>query len=166
MNFYIAISYAISVSRSLDSHINMHTSNLGNWLGNRSSKTTSSSILFFEHGRRLNSTVSNHANNRKFGRMLRWFWMYLFHMQYEHEGVEIIYQYSNFKHSQLKVESSSKNCIIVHLVLCTRQAIEFDSTKSCSTITKSAEFPHMKHIARNAANHLTPKIYGLQYNVA
>ena len=122
--------------------------------------------MSFKHGRQLNSTVSNHANNMIFGRMLRRFWKYLFHMQYEHERVEITYQYSNFKHSQLKVESSSKNCIIVHLFLYTRQAIEFDSTKSCSTITKSAEFPHMEHIARNAANHLTPKTYGLQYNFA
>ena len=27
----------------------------------------------------------------------------------------------------------------------------------------SAEFPHMEHIARNAANHLIPTTYGLQY---
>ena len=45
--------------------------------------------LVFEYGRRLNSTVSNHSNNRKFFRMPRWFWQYLFHMQYEQERVEI-----------------------------------------------------------------------------
>ena len=77
------------VSRSLDSPINIYTSNIVNWYRNRSSITTSSYILLFGHGRRLNPVVSNHAINRKFGRMLRWFWHYQFHMQYEHEGVEM-----------------------------------------------------------------------------
>ena len=162
MIFYIAISYAIWVSRSLDSPINILTSNIVNWNRNRSSKTTSSYILSFEHGRKLNSTVSNHANNGQFGRMLRRFWQYLFHMQYEHEGVEINYQYTNSNHSQLTAESISKNRINVHAVLCTRQAIVFDSMKSCWTIKKYAELPHMEHIARNAANHLIPTTYGLQ----
>ena len=62
---------------------------LVNWYRNRSSKTTSSYILPYTNGRQLNSTVSNHANNRKFGRMLRRFWHQLFHMRYDHEGVEI-----------------------------------------------------------------------------
>ena len=128
--FYIAISYGIWVSRSLDSPVNIHTSNIVNWYRNRSSKTTSSYILLFEHGRRLNSPVSNHTTNRKFGRMLRWFWQYLFHMQYEHEGVEITKQYSISKHCKLMAESISENCIIVHLGVCKRQAVEFDSIKS------------------------------------
>ena len=81
-------------------------------------------------------------------------------MQHDHDGVEITDQYSNSKHSQLAVESISKNRIIVHLVVWTRQAIEFDSIKSCQTIEKSAELPHMEHIARNAANHLIPTTYG------
>ena len=85
-------------------------------------------------------------------------------MQYEHEGVEITYQYSNSKHSPLTAESINKNRIIVHLVVWTRLAVEFDSIKSCLTIKKSAELPHMEHIARNAANHLIPATYGLQYN--
>ena len=93
-------------------------------------ETTSSYILSFEHGIQLNSTISSHANNRKFGGMLRRFWQYLFHMQYEHQGVEITHQYSNSKHSQLTEILTSKNRIIVHLVVCTRQAIEFDSIKS------------------------------------
>ena len=54
-----------------------------------------------------------------------------FLMQYEHEGVEITYLYSNCKHSQLTAESISKNRMIVHEVVWTRQAIEFDSRKSC-----------------------------------
>ena len=37
------------------------------------------------------------------------------------------YQYSNSKHSQLIAESISENRIIVHLVVWTRQANEFDS---------------------------------------
>ena len=131
VNFYIAISYAIWVSRSLDSHFNIHTSNIVNWYRNRTSKTTSSYILLFEHGRRLNSTVSNHANNRKFGRMLRWFWQCLFHMEYEHERVELTYQYSNSKHIPLTSESISKNRIIVHLDVRTMQAMELQSIKSC-----------------------------------
>ena len=85
-------------------------------------------------------------------------------MQHDHEGVVITYQYSNSKHSQLTVKSISKNRIIAHLVVWTRQAIEFDSIKSYQTIEKSAELPHMEHIARNAANHIIPTTYGLQYN--
>ena len=77
------------VYRSRDSHINKHTSKIVNWYRNRSAKTTLSYILLFEHGWRLNSTVYNHKNNRKFGRMRRWFRQHLFHMQYEHGGVEI-----------------------------------------------------------------------------
>ena len=124
------------MSRSLDRPINIHTTNIVNWYRNRSSKTTSTYILLFEHGRRLNSTILNHANNEKFGRMLRSFWHYQFHMQYENDGVEITYQYSNSNHSQLIAESISKNCTIVHLVVWTRQAIEFESFKSCQTIKK------------------------------
>ena len=71
--FYIAISYAIWVSRRLDNPINIHTSNIFNWYRNRTSKITSSYILLVENGGRLNSTVSNHGNNRKFGKRLRWF---------------------------------------------------------------------------------------------
>ena len=61
-------------------------------------------------------------------------------------------------------ESISKNRIIVHLDVWTRQAIEFYSIKSCQKIEQSAEMPHIEHIARNAANHLIPTTYGLQYN--
>ena len=86
-------------------------------------------------------------------------------MQRDHEGVEITYQYSNSKHTQLTVKSISKNRIVAHLVVWTRQAIEFDSIKSCQTIEKSAELPHIEHIARNAANHLIPTTYGLQHNI-
>ena len=164
MILYIAISYAIWVSRNLDSPINIHTSNIVNWYRNQSLKTASSYILFFERGKRLNSTVSNHGNNRKFGKMLRWFWQYPFHMQHDHDGVEITYQYSNSKHSQLTAKSISKNRIIAHLVVWTRQALEFDSIISCQTIEKSAELPHMEHIARNEANHQITTTYGLQYN--
>ena len=119
-DFDIAISYTIWVSRRLDSPINIHTSNIVNWYGNRSSKTTSSYILLFEHGKRLNSSVSNHANNGKFGRMPQWFWQYLFNMQYEHEWVETTYQYSNSNHSQLIAESITENHVIVHLVVWTQ----------------------------------------------
>ena len=59
------------------------------------------------------------------------------------------YQYSNSKHRQLTVESIGENRIIVHLVVWTRQANEFVSIKSCQTIEKSAELPHMENIARN-----------------
>ena len=52
-------------------------------------------------------------------------------MQYEHEGVEKTYQYSKSKHIQLIAESISENCIIVTLVVWTRQVIEFDSIKPC-----------------------------------
>ena len=58
----------------------------------------------------------------------------------------------------------SENRIIVHMVLWTRQAIEFDGIKSCQAIEKSAELPLMVHIARNAANDLIPTTYELQYN--
>ena len=85
----VSISYPIWAWRSRDSIINSGIPNIVNWQRNWSAKTESSYISLFEYGRRLNSTVSNHANNKKFGRMLRWFWQYLFHMQYEHEGVEI-----------------------------------------------------------------------------
>ena len=60
------------------------------------------------------------------------------------------------------MESISENRIIVHLVVWARQAIEFDSIESCQTIEKSAEFQHMVHIARKAANHQLPTTYGLQ----
>ena len=86
---YISISYAISVERSRDSPVDIHTSNIVNWYQNRSLKTMSSYILLFEHRRRFNSIASSHANNRKFSRMLRWFWHHLLYMQYEHEGVKI-----------------------------------------------------------------------------
>ena len=65
------------------------------------------------------------------------------------------YQYTNSKHSQLIVETISENRIIIHLVLWTRQAIEFDSIKSCRI---------WKKIASNAANHLISTTYALQYN--
>ena len=86
---YMFISYAIWVYRSRESHLKKHTSNIVNWYENRSSKTLLSDILWFEHGGRLNSSVSYHASNRKFGRMQRWFCQYLSHMQYEHEWIEI-----------------------------------------------------------------------------
>ena len=86
--FYIAMSYAMWASRSRDNPVNIHTSSIVNWYQNRSLKTISSYVLLFEHSRRLNSIVSNHANNRKFGRMLRWFWNHVSYMQYEHEGVK------------------------------------------------------------------------------
>ena len=90
LDFYTTISHAIWVSKSRDSPINIQTSNIDNWYGNRSAKTISSYVLSFGHGRRLNSTVSKHANNRKLDRQFRrWFRQYLFHMRYEHEGVEI-----------------------------------------------------------------------------
>ena len=85
-------------------------------------------------------------------------------MQYEHEGVEITYQYSNSKHIQLIAESISENCIIVPPVVWTRHEFEFVSIKSCETIEKYAELPHMEHIARNAGKHLIPTTNGLQYN--
>ena len=74
------------------------------------------------------------------------------------------YQYSNFKHCQLSVESIGENRIIVHLVAWTRQAIEFVIIKSCQPIEQAVELPHMEKIARNSANHLIPTTYGLQYN--
>ena len=101
---YIAISYAIWVSWRRDSPVNIHTSNIVNWYRNRLAITISSHILLFGHGRRLNSTVSNHTNNRKFGWIRRWFWKYLFHMQYDHEGVEITLSKTIPKHGQLITE--------------------------------------------------------------
>ena len=62
--------------------------------------------------------------------MLRLFWPYVFRMQYEHEGVEITYQYSYSKHSQLTVESISENRIITHLVGWSQLVTEFDRIKS------------------------------------
>ena len=85
-------------------------------------------------------------------------------MQYEHEGVEIAISYTHSKDSQLISESNSKIRITVNPVVWKRQAIEFDRFRSCETIEKSAEFPHMEDIASNAANHLIPTTYGLQYN--
>ena len=41
------------------------------------------------------------------------------------------YQYTNSKFRQLIVESNSENRIIVHLVVWTWHAIEFDCIKSC-----------------------------------
>ena len=96
-DFYIAISYAVWVTRSRDSPVNIHTSNIVNWYQNRSLKTISSHILLFEHRRRLNSTVYNHANNRKFGRMLWRFWNHLLYMQYEHKGVKIAISIHEFQ---------------------------------------------------------------------
>ena len=49
-------------------------------------------------------------------------------------------------------ESISENRIIVNLAYWTRQAIEFDSIKSCEAIENSAELAHMQHNARNAAS--------------
>ena len=71
------------------SPVNTYTSNIVNWYRNRPSKPTSSYIMLFRHGRRFNWVVSNHAINRQFVRILRWFWQYLFHMPYEYEFVEI-----------------------------------------------------------------------------
>ena len=88
-DFLYSYFICIRVSRSRDSPVNIHTSNIVNWYQNRSLKTISSYILWFEHSRRLNSIVSNHANNGKFGRMQRWFWHHLLYIQYEHEGVKI-----------------------------------------------------------------------------
>ena len=68
-----SVIYAIWAWRSQDSHSNTWITNTANWQRNRSATSASSYILLFEHGRRLNSGVSNQANNRKFGRMLRWF---------------------------------------------------------------------------------------------
>ena len=85
-------------------------------------------------------------------------------MQYKHEGVEIDLSILEFQHIQWTVETISENRIIVHLVVWIRQAIEFDSVKSCHTIEKSAEFPYMVHIARNAEKHLIRTTYGLQYS--
>ena len=96
-DLYKAISYTIWVSRRRDSPVYIHTSNIVNWYQNRSLKTISSYIFLFEHSRRLNSIVSNHANNRKFGRMLRWFCQYLLHMQYEHEWIEIAMSIHQFQ---------------------------------------------------------------------
>ena len=87
-DFCITISYVIWVSRSRDSPINIQTSNIVDWHRNRSLKIASSYISLFEHGQRLNSTVSYHANNRKFGRMLRWLWQNPFDMKCEHDGVD------------------------------------------------------------------------------
>ena len=89
MTFYIPISYAVWVSTGRASQINIHVSNVLYWYWNISAKTTSSHILSFEHSRRLSSTVSNLANNKKFGRMMWWFWQYMFHMQYMQVRVEI-----------------------------------------------------------------------------
>ena len=57
-----------------------------------------------------------------------------------------------------------RNYISVYLVVWTQQAIEIDSIKSCKTVDKSTEFPHMEHIARTAANYLIPTPYGIRYN--
>ena len=54
--FHITISYSIWVSKIRDSHTHTHTQNIVNWYRNRSTKTISSYILLFEHGRRMNST--------------------------------------------------------------------------------------------------------------
>ena len=142
----------------------MHTSNIVNWYRNRSSKTTSSYILLFEHGRRLNSTVSNHANNRKFGRMLRWCWKYLFHMQSEHEGVEIaisIFEFQTYSIDsgidQRKPHYRTSRCLGTAGDWIRQYQIMLN-------YRKSAKLPHIEHIARKTANHLIPTTYGLQYN--
>ena len=98
-DFYITISYALWVYRSGDSHINTHTSNIVNWYRNGCAKLyyRISRCLLFKHGRRLNSTVSNNANNMKVIKTLLWLWQYLFRMQYEHEGVEITLSVLDFQ---------------------------------------------------------------------
>ena len=61
----VSISYAIWAWRSRDSHIYTHTLKIANWHRNRISKTASPYISRFGHGRRLNSTVSNHGKQYK-----------------------------------------------------------------------------------------------------
>ena len=63
----------------------------------RAFPAASSYILLLDHGRRLNSSVSDQANNRKFGRMLRRFCQYLFHMQYKHERIDIVISIHEFQ---------------------------------------------------------------------
>ena len=122
MIFYIAISYVIWVSRNLDSLINIHTSNVVNWYRNRTTKTTASYILLLNMADDWIQLYQIMQYNRPFG-MLRCFWQYLFHMQYENEGDEISYQNSHTKHTQLIAESTSENCIIVFLVVWTRRQL-------------------------------------------
>ena len=74
------------------------------------------------------------------------------------------YQYTNQKHSQFIRESINENYIVLLPVVWTRQAIEFDSMKSCYTLEKSADLPHMEHIASTAVNDLIPTPYELLYN--
>ena len=114
--------------------VNMHTLNIVNLYRNRSSKITSSYILLLQHGRRLNSTVSNHAHNINFGRMIRWFWKYRFHMQYDYEGVEIALSILEFQRYSIDNESISEYRIIEHLVIWTWQTIEFKRIKSCKQL--------------------------------
>ena len=85
----VSIAYAIWAWRSRDSLIITRLLNIVNGYRKRSAKTTSSYSLSFEYVRRLKSTVWNHTIIIKFGRMRRWFWQYLLHMQHEHEVVDI-----------------------------------------------------------------------------
>ena len=62
---YFICSISIKESRY---PININSSNIVNWYRNRSPKAASCYVLLFEHGRRLNSSVSNHDNNRTFAR--------------------------------------------------------------------------------------------------
>ena len=62
------------------------------------------------------------------------------------------------------MDQRKPHIVIVHRVVWTRQAIDFDSIKSFQAIEQFAEFPHMVDIVRNAANHQIPTAYGLQYN--
>ena len=91
---YVICNMSIKESRKRYQYTHF---NIVNWYRNRSSITTYSYILLSEHCRRFNSTVSNLVNNRIFWRILRWFWRYLFHMQYQHEGVEIALSLQEFQ---------------------------------------------------------------------
>ena len=61
--------------------------------------------------------------------MLRLFWKYRFHMQYEHERVEIALSILHFQTYSIDSGNDHENRSIVHLVVWTRQPIEFDSIK-------------------------------------
>ena len=87
--------------------------------------------LLVEHCRRPNSSVSNQANNRQFGRILRWFWQYLFYIQYEHEGAKIALSIHEFQTYSIESGIGQEHRIIVHFVVWTWQTIEFKRIKSC-----------------------------------
>ena len=157
----VSVSYAIWAWRNRDNTIDTRFPNIVHGYRNRSAKTTWSYIMLFGNGRRLNSTVCNHTNNVKLGSILRWFCHYLFHMQCEHEGVEIIL-------SILDSETDPTENDIDQRKLHHQTSCCFDTTGNSTrqyqfmlTIEKSAKFPHMEHIARRAANHLIPKPYGI-----